>query len=77
MTLKAATQLLKDVVKCGWSNNFATELYILQKLNGYFNLSMVSSVAALLPCLQMQSTYCVCICHQRRYWFCFMDYSIV
>ena len=44
-------------------------------LNSYFNQSMVSSVAASLSCLQVQSTYCACICHQGHYWFCFMDYS--
>ena len=41
----------------------------LQKLMGYFNQSMVSSVAASLSCLQVQSTYCVCICHQRHIGF--------
>ena len=36
---------------------------------GYFNQSMVSSVAASLSCLQVQSTYRVCICHQRHIGF--------
>ena len=35
--------------------------------------SIVSSVAASLLCLQVQSTCCVCISHQRHYWFCFTD----
>ena len=41
----------------------------LQKLMGYFNQSMVSSVAASLSCLQVQSIYRVCICHQRHIGF--------
>ena len=44
-------------------------LATLQKLMGYFNQSMVSSVAASLSCLQVQSTYRVCICHQRHIGF--------
>ena len=37
--------------------------YSLQKLMGYFNQSMVSSVAVSLSCLQVPSAYCVCICN--------------
>ena len=49
----------------------------LQKLMGYFNQSMVSSVAASLSCLQVQSTLPCVYLPPKAYWFCFMDYSIV
>ena len=44
---------------------------------GYFNQSMVSSVAASLSCLQVQSTLPCVYLPPKAYWFCFMDYSIV
>ena len=66
------------ITYCSISDVKSMKLYIsLQKLRGYFNQSIVSSVAALLSCLQLPSTYCVCICQQRHYWFCFMDYNSI
>ena len=48
----------------------------LQKLMGYFNQSMVSSVAASLSLTSAVYLPCVYL-PPKAYWFCFMDYSIV